>query len=586
DSTTFEKNDYEEKIDWILASQPLHSLISNVETHPTIGTLSDHKPLTFDIPIETEPKPASPRLSLNFKAANWPKFRSKLNEQLMLWNKHRHITSSLDIEEYTSFITNSITAATQEAIPTSKHLNTNIKLSEATKHLIQLKHKTYRKWKKTGEDSEKQQYYKYKVLLTNSLRNDRKLNFNNLMSSLCKKKMYSDSVWLTIRKFHNKRIKQSDFNNIKNNNVTATTDKVKADLFAEYFQNEVYVKAPDTLPFHQQVTRQTLTKYAQNHLHSIGRRRYAAVILFDIKAAFDFVWHDGLNYKLNELRLPQYLTNYPISFVQNRTAAIEIENILSRPFNLNSGTPQGSLLSPLLYIIYTADSMNAIPEHTEHGLFADDTALWTSSNTTTSLSSRLQQSIDAFQSWCKSWKLKLQPTKTELVHFTVHPRKKYKNSVTVKLDDINIKPSNSTRYLGIIIDKTLNWRSHIHHIESKIAGRISLLRFLNRAAYEPNNKIMLNIFKSVAGTIIIYGYPILLTANDKIWERLQIMQNKAIRAALGLPIYTSVEYIHKITNIPKIKEYAVILLQRYIQTATSNNDVVLKNNLQEIFNKL
>ncbi|CAF4752252.1 unnamed protein product, partial [Rotaria sp. Silwood2] len=161
-----------------------------------------------------------------------------------------------------------------------------------------------------------------------------------------------------------------------------------------------------------------LTKYAQNHLHSIGRRRYAAVILFDIKAAFDFVWHDGLNYKLNESRLPQYLTNYPISFVQNRTAAIEIENILSRPFNLNSGTPQGSLLSPLLYIIYTADSMNAIPEHTEHGLFADDTALWTSSNTTTSLSSRLQQSIDAFQSWCKSWKLKLQPTKTELVHFT------------------------------------------------------------------------------------------------------------------------------------------------------------------------
>ncbi|CAF2749993.1 unnamed protein product [Rotaria sp. Silwood2] len=145
DSTTFEKNDYEEKLDWILASQPLHSLISNVETHPTIGTLGGHKPLTLDIPIGTEPKPASPRLSLNFKVANWPKFRNKLNEQLMLWNKNRSINSESDVEEYTSFITNSITAATQEAIPTSKHLNTNIKLSEATKHLIQLKHDTYRK---------------------------------------------------------------------------------------------------------------------------------------------------------------------------------------------------------------------------------------------------------------------------------------------------------------------------------------------------------------------------------------------------------------------------------------------------------
>ncbi|CAF4275049.1 unnamed protein product [Rotaria sp. Silwood2] len=321
-------------------------------------------------------------------------------------------------------------------------------------------------------------------------------------------------------------------------------------------------------------------------MHSSGRRRHAAVILFDIKAAFDSVWHDGLIYKLNELRLPQYLTNYLISFLQNRTAAIEIENILSRSFNLNSGTPQGSPLSPLLYIIYTADSMNGIPEHTEHGLFADDTALWTSSNTTTSLSFRLQQSIDAFQSWCNSWKLKLQPSKTELVHFTIHPRRKFKNPISVKIDDTIVKTSNSTRYLGVIIDKTLNWRSHLHHIESKIAGRISLLRFLNRAAYEPNDKIMLNIFKSIARSIIIYGYPILLTANDKIWERLQIMQNKAIRAALGLPIYTSVDYIHRITNTPKIKEYAVTLLQRYIQTATSNKDVLLQNNLQDIFNKL
>ncbi|CAF3602013.1 unnamed protein product [Rotaria sp. Silwood1] len=432
DSTTFEKNDYEEKLDWILASQPLLSFISNVETHPTRGTQSGHKPLTFDIPIGVEPKPPSPRLSLNFKAANWPKFRSKLNEQLMLWNNNRLINSALDIQEYASFITNSITSATQEAIPTSKQLNANIKPSEATKHLIQLKHKTYRKWKKTGEDSEKQQYYKYK----------------------------------------------------------------------------------------------------------------------------------------------------------NRTAAIEIENILSRPFNLNSGTPQGSPLSPLLYIIYTADSVNGIPEHTEHGLFADDTALWTSSNTITSLTSRLQQSIDEFQSWCNSWKLKPQPSKTELVHFTVHPCKKFKNPISVKIDDTIVKTSNSTRYLGVIIDKTLNWRAHIHHIETKIAGRISLLRFLNRAAYEPNDKIMLNIFKSIARTIIIYGYPILLTANNKIWERLQIMQNKAIRAALGLPIYTSVEYIHRITNIPKIKQYAVTLLQRYIQTATSNNDNVLRNNLQEIFNNM
>ncbi|CAF1503231.1 unnamed protein product [Adineta steineri] len=325
-----------------------------------------------------------------------------------------------------------------------------------------------------------------------------------------------------------------------------------------------------------------LTRFAQDHLQRTSRRRHAAVILFDIKAAFDSVWHDGLIHKLNDLQLPQHLFNYLISFLQNRTAAIEIENILSRTFNLNSGTPQGSPLSPLLYIIYTADSMNGILDHTEHGLFADDTALWTSSRKLTCLSSRLQESVDAFGIWCRSWKLKLQPTKTELIHFSVHPKKKYKNPIKVNVEGTAIEPTDSTRYLGVIIDKQLNWKAHISHIESQVAPRIRLLRFLNKIAYEPNDKIMLNIFKSIARTIIIYGYPILLTANGKIWERLQIMQNKGIRAALGLPMYTSTEYIHKISNIPKIKDYAITLLKQAIQRATSNNDITLKNHLQDI----
>ena len=130
DSTTFEKNDYEEKLDWILASQPLFTFISNVETHPTLGLLNGHKPLTFDIPFGAESKPASPRISFNFKAAEWSKYRKKLDEQLKLWKKTRP-SQPTDIEEYAAFITTSIIAATQDTIPTATKTNTNLKLSEA-----------------------------------------------------------------------------------------------------------------------------------------------------------------------------------------------------------------------------------------------------------------------------------------------------------------------------------------------------------------------------------------------------------------------------------------------------------------------
>lgn len=281
-----------------------------------------------------------------------------------------------------------------------------------------------------------------------------------------------------------------------------------------------------------------LERYTREHLNS---SRHSVVIFFDIKTAFDSVWHDGLMYRINDLRLPPYLTNYLISFLQCRTANIELKDTLSRSFNLKSGKPQVSPLLPLLYILYTADSMNGILDHTEHGVFHDDTVLWSSSNTTSNLVSRMQKSIVAFESWCRCWKLKLQPSKIELIHFNVPPRRKYKHEVTVKVGDTMIKPKEATHYLGVIIDKECKWKQHLQHIRKCVNPRISLLRYLSSAAQQHNERTMINIFKSIVRPVMTYGHSVLLTAGNKVWKRLQIMQNKAIRAALNLPHYTSTQ---------------------------------------------
>ncbi|CAF1276599.1 unnamed protein product [Rotaria magnacalcarata] len=97
---------------------------------------------------------------------------------------------------------------------------------------------------------------------------------------------------------------------------------------------------------------------------------------------------------------------------------------------------------------------------------------------------------------------------------------------------------------------------------------------------------MIIIFKSIARTIIIYSYPLLLTADENVWNRIQIIQNKALRAALGLRIHTSVDYIHKISNIPKIKDFATTLLKQTIQTATENKDVTSKTHRQNILDEI
>jgi hypothetical protein len=165
--------------------------------------------------------------------------------------------------------------------------------------------------------------------------------------------------------------------------------------------------------------------------------------------------------------------------------------------------------------------------------------------------------------------LTIQPTKTELLYFSPHPRKKHKNKITIEVENTIIKPTLSARYLGVIFDHQLNWRSHIHHIETKAAPRISLLRFLSKSNSNSNSNIMINLFKSLVRSIITYGSSVLLTADEKIWKRIQIIQNKALRAALGLPVYTSTEYIHNTTNISTIKKYSIFLLQQAIARATN-----------------
>ena len=154
-------------------------------------------------------------------------------------------------------------------------------------------------------------------------------------------------------------------------------------------------------------------------------------------------------------------------------------------------------------------------------LFADDTALWNSSNTVKNLKRCLQSSVDEFHHWCNVWKLEIQPIKTQLIYFSPHPKKKYKHQVEINVGNTIIKPQVSARYLGVIFDHKLNWRTHTKRIESKLASRIRLLRFLSRVSPESNNQIMVNLFKSLVRTVISYGSSTFSTAGDKVWERLQ-----------------------------------------------------------------
>jgi hypothetical protein len=138
--TTYERNNYEEKIDWILASQPTFLYINEVATQPSFGLKEDHKPIVFNLNMSADHKPESPRPSFNFNDADWKSYRNKLNDLLNKIDIDVKITTAQQIETYVELLTESIVTATRSSIRTKNGTLSSSKISNVTKKLIESKH--------------------------------------------------------------------------------------------------------------------------------------------------------------------------------------------------------------------------------------------------------------------------------------------------------------------------------------------------------------------------------------------------------------------------------------------------------------
>ncbi|GBN07503.1 putative RNA-directed DNA polymerase from transposon BS, partial [Araneus ventricosus] len=144
--------------------------------------------------------------------------------------------------------------------------------------------------------------------------------------------------------------------------------------------------------------------------HGFNNKHYTGGVFLDVRKAFDRMWHKGLIYKLIANNLPCYLIDIITHYLRDRTFQVKINSILSEPGNIKAGTPQGSILSPLLYTIYTADfpKQNFII----NCFFADDTAILVQGSTTKFIIKTLQKGLNEIENWCTLWRIAINTEKT------------------------------------------------------------------------------------------------------------------------------------------------------------------------------
>ena len=138
----------------------------------------------------------------------------------------------------------------------------------------------------------------------------------------------------------------------------------------------------------------------------------------DVEKAFDNVWHDGLRHKIFMLDLPTKMTRWLSDFLVGRIIQVNVNGFLSDKINPIAGVPQGSVLSPLLFLI----CINHLPKphHRQNSKsqFADDTALWAASKNVHLATKRLQKDLRKLTKWCAKWRIKLDPEKTKVIIFS------------------------------------------------------------------------------------------------------------------------------------------------------------------------
>ena len=218
-----------------------------------------------------------------------------------------------------------------------------------------------------------------------------------------------------------------------------------------------------------------LFKFSDQSFKALNDSLVILGIFIDFSKAFDTINHNILLQKLRDYNFDSHSISLIQNYLTNRTQHVIIENSISNSLHITCGVPQGSILGPVLFLLYINDLATHCPLF-DTILFADDTNLFWKSKDLNADIGNINSSLNKVNNWCIANKLTLNLTKTNYIIVKNYQKNFVLNS-TIHIDNIPLSPSSEIKFLGVVIDTNLNWCAHINSLRTqlnKVTGMIYL----------------------------------------------------------------------------------------------------------------
>ena len=318
-----------------------------------------------------------------------------------------------------------------------------------------------------------------------------------------------------------------------------------------------------------------LLSFIEKVAHAIDKSSHTIGIFLDFSKAFDTINHDILLYKLSHYGVRGMALEWFRSYLSDRKQYVSLNDNSSAPHNINCGVPQGSILGPLLFILYINDFCRS-SEILSFVLFADDTNLFFSHNDSYRLVEIINIEMSHILSWIRANKLSLNLQKTKYMLFSKSIDSLPANIV---FENTPLECVSFIKFLGVTVDNNLTWKFHIDNICKTISRNIGIINKVKTCL--PFNSLIM-LYSSLILPYLNYGILVWGNTHETLLDKVLLLQKKIIRIICNSPFLSHTDPLFFENKILKVKDLYLFQLGQFMYNYNKN---MLPSVFQEMFFK-